>query len=144
MNVNLRDKGILAALAVLLLAPLAGIRAQGTGGAAAAAASKIAVLSVRNAIVATAEGKQAQALLQSQFAPKQNELQSVQKQIEDRATKEGIPAAQASRELLAEKQPSLQFTTPEQLGELAVFLCSPAAENVRGQAWSVDGGWTAQ
>ena len=83
MNVNLRDKGILAALAVLLLAPLAGIRAQGTGGAAAAAASKIAVLSVRNAIVATAEGKQAQALLQSQFAPKQNELQSVQKQIED-------------------------------------------------------------
>jgi 3-hydroxybutyrate dehydrogenase len=45
---------------------------------------------------------------------------------------------------LAEKQPSLQFTTPEQLGELAVFLCSDAASNVRGQAWSLDGGWTAQ
>jgi outer membrane protein len=82
MNVNLRSKGTWAALAVILLAPLAGIRAQSTG-AAASAPAKIAVLNVRNAIVATAEGKQAQALLQSQFAPKQNELQSTQKQIED-------------------------------------------------------------
>jgi 3-hydroxybutyrate dehydrogenase len=30
------------------------------------------------------------------------------------------------------------------LGELAVFLCSEAAANVRGQAWAMDGGWTAQ
>ena len=82
MNVNLRSKGTLAGLAIIFLAPLAGVRAQGTGGAAAAP-TKIAVLNVRNAIVATAEGKQAQALLQSQFAPKQNELQSTQKQIED-------------------------------------------------------------
>jgi outer membrane protein len=83
MNVNLRSKGTLAALAIIFLAPLAGVRAQSTGGAAASAPTKIAVLNVRNAIVATAEGKQAQALLQSQFAPKQNELQSTQKQIED-------------------------------------------------------------
>src|SRR6202158_1246164 len=84
MNVNLRSKGTWAALAIILLAPLAGMRAQSTGGAAAASnPAKIAVLNVRNAIVATAEGKQAQAQLQSQFAPKQNELQSTQKQIED-------------------------------------------------------------
>lgn len=68
----------------------------------------------------------------------------VQKQIDARAAKENIPLAQASRDLLGEKQPSLQFTTPEQLGELAVFLCSDAAANVKGQAWAVDGGWTAQ
>ncbi len=68
----------------------------------------------------------------------------VQKQIDARAAKEGITVQQASHDLLAEKQPSLQFTTPEQLGELAVFLCSSAAGNVRGQAWAVDGGWTAQ
>src|ERR1700730_8131794 len=83
MNVNLRSKGTWAALAIFLLAPLAGIHAQSTGGAAASAAAKIAVLNVRNAIVATAEGKQAQAQLQSQFAPKQNELQNMEKQIED-------------------------------------------------------------
>ena len=57
---------------------------------------------------------------------------------------EGLTADEARIALLGEKQPSLQFTTPEQLGELAVFLCSPAADNVRGQAWAVDGGWTAQ
>jgi 3-hydroxybutyrate dehydrogenase len=68
----------------------------------------------------------------------------VQKQIDARSAKEGIALEQAKRELLAEKQPSLQFTTPEQLGELAVFLCSPAGDNIKGIAWAVDGGWTAQ
>jgi 3-hydroxybutyrate dehydrogenase len=68
----------------------------------------------------------------------------VQKQIDARAAKEGLTADAARIALLGEKQPSLQFTTPEQLGDLAVFLCSPAADNVRGQAWAVDGGWTAQ
>lgn len=68
----------------------------------------------------------------------------VQKQIDARAAQRGIPVEEAKRELLGEKQPSLQFTTPEQLGELAVFLCSPAGDNVKGVAWAVDGGWTAQ
>ncbi len=68
----------------------------------------------------------------------------VQKQIDDRAKREGIAVADANKELLGEKQPSLRFTTPEQLGDLAVFLCSPAGDNVCGVAWAVDGGWTAQ
>ena len=68
----------------------------------------------------------------------------VQKQIDARAAREGISVDQARVALLGEKQPSLQFTTPEQLADLAVFLCSPAADNVRGVAWAVDGGWTAQ
>jgi 3-hydroxybutyrate dehydrogenase len=68
----------------------------------------------------------------------------VQKQVDARAAQAGVSGDEAKRQLLAEKQPSLQFTTPEQLGDLAVFLCSPAADNVRGQAWAMDGGWTAQ
>jgi len=68
----------------------------------------------------------------------------VQKQVDARAAAQGVSVDEAKRQLLAEKQPSLQFTTPEQLGDLAVFLCSPAADNVRGVAWAVDGGWTAQ
>ncbi len=68
----------------------------------------------------------------------------VQKQIDARAARDGLSPDAARVALLGEKQPSLQFTTPEQLGELAVFLCSAAADNVRGVAWAVDGGWTAQ
>lgn len=68
----------------------------------------------------------------------------VQKQIDDRSAREGIPVEQARLELLGEKQPSLEFVTREQLGGLAVFLCSPAADQLRGQALAMDGGWTAQ
>ncbi|URI08627.1 3-hydroxybutyrate dehydrogenase [Aquincola tertiaricarbonis] len=68
----------------------------------------------------------------------------VQKQIDDRASREGISVDEAKRDLLGEKQPSLQFTTPEQLGDLAVFMCSAAADNLRGAAINVDGGWVAQ
>ena len=68
----------------------------------------------------------------------------VQKQIDARAEREGISVAEAQKDLLGEKQPSLQFVTPAQLGDLAVFMCSPGADNVRGVAWNVDGGWVAQ
>jgi 3-hydroxybutyrate dehydrogenase len=68
----------------------------------------------------------------------------VQKQIDDRAKAGGISVAEAQRQLLAEKEPSLRFTTPEQLAALAVFLCSPAGDNVLGVAWNMDGGWAAQ
>jgi len=68
----------------------------------------------------------------------------VQKQVDARAAKDGVDGEEAKRRMLAEKQPSLQFTTPAQLGEMAVFLCSPAADNIRGAAFNVDGGWAAQ
>ena len=68
----------------------------------------------------------------------------VQKQVDAKAAALGISNDDASRQLLGEKQPSMQFTTPQELGELAVYLCSTSARNVRGVAWQVDGGWTAQ
>ncbi|HJV69964.1 3-hydroxybutyrate dehydrogenase [Ideonella sp.] len=68
----------------------------------------------------------------------------VQKQVDARAASAGVSIEEAKRQLLAEKQPSLQFTTPEELAGLAVFLCSPAAANIRGTAINVDGGWVAQ
>jgi 3-hydroxybutyrate dehydrogenase len=68
----------------------------------------------------------------------------VQKQIDDRAARLGVSIEEAGRGLLGDKQPSQQFVTPEQLGELAVFLCSSAGDNVRGVAWNMDGGWAAQ
>ncbi len=68
----------------------------------------------------------------------------VQKQVDARAAQEGLSNDAAKKSLLAEKQPSGEFVTPEQLGGLAVFLCSDAANQVRGVAWNVDGGWVAQ
>jgi 3-hydroxybutyrate dehydrogenase len=68
----------------------------------------------------------------------------VQKQVDDRAAREGISKEEAKKALLLEKQPSGDFVTPEDLGALAVFLCSPAANQVRGAAWNMDGGWAAQ
>jgi len=68
----------------------------------------------------------------------------VQKQIDDKARELGISVAEATDRLLAEKQPSKQFATPEQIGELVCFLCSDAASQITGVALPVDGGWTAQ
>lgn len=68
----------------------------------------------------------------------------VQKQVDARAAINKISNDEAKRGLLAEKQPSGEFVTPEQLGALAVFLCSSGADQVRGAAWNVDGGWVAQ
>jgi 3-hydroxybutyrate dehydrogenase len=68
----------------------------------------------------------------------------VQKQVDAKAAALGLSNEEATKRLLGEKEPSMQFTTPEELGELAVFFCSPAANNVRGVAWNMDGGWAAQ
>ncbi len=68
----------------------------------------------------------------------------VEKQVQARAQADGIELEEAKRRLLGDKQPSMQFTTAEQLGDLAVFLCSSAADNIRGVAFNVDGGWVAQ
>ena len=68
----------------------------------------------------------------------------VQKQIDDRAAREGISTEVAKNELLGEKQPSGEFVTPEELGALAVFFCSAAGNQVRGVAWNMDGGWAAE
>ena len=68
----------------------------------------------------------------------------VQKQVDAKAAALGITNEEAKNQLLGEKEPSMQFTTPEELGELAVFFCSPAGNNVRGVAWNMDGGWVAQ
>ena len=68
----------------------------------------------------------------------------VQKQVDAKAQAQGISTEDATKQLLGEKEPSMQFTTPEELGALAVFFCSDAASNVRGVAWNMDGGWAAQ
>jgi 3-hydroxybutyrate dehydrogenase len=68
----------------------------------------------------------------------------VDKQVEDRAKKESVSEDDAIKEMLGEKQAMRRFTMPEQIGGLAVFLCSPAARTMTGTTLAIDGGWTAQ
>ena len=68
----------------------------------------------------------------------------VQKQLDDRAKQEGTDVATQKHRFLTEKQPMAQFSTPEQIGALAVFLCSEAARTITGVPLSIDGGWVAQ
>jgi 3-hydroxybutyrate dehydrogenase len=68
----------------------------------------------------------------------------VQKQIEARAAAQRIAVEEARRDLVREKQPMLDYTTPEKIGALAVFLCGDNAATITGAALSIDGGWVAQ
>ena len=64
--------------------------------------------------------------------------------MEARAEQRGTTLDAARDSLVSEKQPSGAFVAPEELAQLALFLCSDAASQVRGVAWNMDGGWTAQ
>ncbi len=50
----------------------------------------------------------------------------------------------AREDLVREKQPMLDYTTPAKIGALAVFLCGEAALTMTGEALPMDGGWLAQ
>lgn len=67
----------------------------------------------------------------------------VDKQIGDQAKSRGISEEEVVKNVILGAQPTKKFTTVEQIGDLAVFLCSPAAENITGTLISIDGGWTA-
>lgn len=68
----------------------------------------------------------------------------VEKQIVALAEKEGCNIEEAAKRLLLEKEPSLRFTTPEELADAAVFLCSAGGANMTGTTLSMDGGWSAR
>jgi len=68
----------------------------------------------------------------------------VQQQIDARAARDNLDNDAAGRSLVREKQPSADFVTTEQIAAMAVFLCSPAGEQIRGVAYNMDGGWCAQ
>jgi 3-hydroxybutyrate dehydrogenase len=68
----------------------------------------------------------------------------IEPQVMARAQKFGGDRDAGYRDLVKEKEPSQRMATPEDIGAVALFLCSPAAHNITGTAIPVDGAWTAQ
>src|SRR3974390_3038833 len=68
----------------------------------------------------------------------------VQQQINERAKAAGQTFDEAKVALVSEKQPMHEFTKPENIGALAVFLASDAAASITGSAHSIAGGWGAE
>jgi 3-hydroxybutyrate dehydrogenase len=68
----------------------------------------------------------------------------VEKQIPEQAIARGISEDEVKRDVILGAQPNKRFVTTEQIGALAVFLCSDAAASITGSALPIDGGWTAQ
>lgn len=113
-----------------------------------ASANKSAYVAAKHGVVGftkvTALETAGQGITANAICPGWVRTPLVEKQITALAEKNGIDQEAAARELLGEKQPSLQFVTPEQLGGTAVFLASDAAAQITGTSVSVDGGWTAR
>ncbi|MGY6645369.1 MAG: 3-hydroxybutyrate dehydrogenase [Salinarimonas sp.] len=68
----------------------------------------------------------------------------VENQIPDTMKARGMSKEQVIEEVLLKAQPTKQFVTVDQIGAMAVFLCSDAASQITGANLSMDGGWTAQ
>jgi 3-hydroxybutyrate dehydrogenase len=68
----------------------------------------------------------------------------IEPQIQARASIHNDDRDAGIRDLVKEKQPSARMTTPDEIGQLALWLCHPAAHNLTGASIPVDGAWTAQ
>ncbi|MBL8528923.1 MAG: 3-hydroxybutyrate dehydrogenase, partial [Burkholderiales bacterium] len=68
----------------------------------------------------------------------------VEGQVEDQAKVHKLSHEQVIRDVILAAQPSKRFVEPEELGALAVLLCSDAGRSITGAALPVDGGWTAR
>ena len=68
----------------------------------------------------------------------------VERQIPETAKARGLTEEQVIRDVLLHAQPTRKFVTTDEVGALALFLCSNAAQSITGAALPIEGGWTAQ
>lgn len=72
------------------------------------------------------------------------ETSLIEPQIQARVDKFNGDRLAGIADLLSEKEPSRRMSSPDEIGELALWLCSKAAHNITGASIPIDGGWTAQ
>jgi 3-hydroxybutyrate dehydrogenase len=68
----------------------------------------------------------------------------VENQIPETMKARGLTREQVIKDVLLDAQPTKEFVTTDEIGALAVFLCSDAAKQITGANLSIDGGWTAE
>ena len=68
----------------------------------------------------------------------------VASQVADQVRAHGIGEAEVIRDIFLGPQPTKQFVQPEEIAELAAYLCGDMARSITGAAISIDGGWTAK
>jgi 3-hydroxybutyrate dehydrogenase len=68
----------------------------------------------------------------------------VEGQIADTAKARGITEDEVINDVILAAQPTKKFTEIDDIGALAVFLASDAAQNINGSIIPIDGGWVAQ
>ncbi len=101
--------------------------------------SKVAALEY-----ATAGNRESGGVTVNCICPGWTETALLEPQITARANELGVDRSQAIADLLAEKQPSRRTATTAEIGELALWLCSPVAHNITGATIPMDGGWVSQ
>jgi 3-hydroxybutyrate dehydrogenase len=113
-----------------------------------ASVNKSAYLAAKHGLVGLSKGvaleTAAQGITVNCICPGWTDTPIIAPQIEARAALFGGDRDTGIRDLLREKQPNLTLLAPEQIGDVAAFLCSDAAAGITGVALPVDGGWTAQ
>ena len=67
---------------------------------------------------------------------------AIQGRIASIAASESRSIEEVTDDFLATRQPTGRFIATEGVGAMAVFLCSPAAQDITGAALPIDGGWS--
>jgi 3-hydroxybutyrate dehydrogenase len=68
----------------------------------------------------------------------------VERQIADQAAAHAIPREQVIGDVLLARSATKRLIEPDEVAQLAVYLCSPQASFINGASLAIDGAWTAQ
>ncbi|MDB2373433.1 3-hydroxybutyrate dehydrogenase [Psychrosphaera haliotis] len=68
----------------------------------------------------------------------------INNQIAELAKQQGTNISEAKHQLITNKQPLPAMATPEQIGNLILFLCTDTARSITGASLPIDGAWTSQ